>query len=80
MNRLDSLPRGFGAFPALEVLDLTYNNLTTLPENFFNLITLRALYLSDNNFELLPSGIGNLSNLEIVGFFVQQLFLARFKG
>ncbi|VDM18621.1 unnamed protein product [Hydatigera taeniaeformis] len=66
MNRLDALPRGFGAFPALEVLDLTYNNLATLPDNFFNLGTLRALYLSDNNFEQLPAGIGNLSNLEIL--------------
>lgn len=39
MNKLDSLPRGFGAFPALEVLDLTYNNLNenSLPGNFFML-------------------------------------------
>lgn len=37
MNRLGSLPRGFGAFPVLEVLDLTYNNLSeeNLPGNFF---------------------------------------------
>lgn len=37
MNRLDRLPRGFGAFPVLEVLDLTYNNLTadSFPGNFF---------------------------------------------
>lgn len=37
MNRLSTLPRGFGAFPALEVLDLTYNNLNekSLPGNFF---------------------------------------------
>ena len=39
MNRLSSLPRGFGAFPALEVLDLTYNNLTekSLPVNLFGI-------------------------------------------
>ena len=39
MNRLDVLPRGFGAFPVLEVLDLTYNNLkeNSLPANFFQL-------------------------------------------
>jgi len=39
MNKLNALPRGFGAFPALEVLDLTYNNLTenSLPGNFFGL-------------------------------------------
>ena len=37
MNKLDALPRGFGAFPVLEVLDLTYNNLSekNLPGNFF---------------------------------------------
>jgi hypothetical protein len=37
MNHLDNLPRGFGAFPMLEVLDLTYNNLieTSFPANFF---------------------------------------------
>ena len=37
MNRLYSLPRGFGAFPQLELLDLTYNNLSekSLPANFF---------------------------------------------
>ncbi len=37
MNKLYSLPRGFGAFPALELLDLTYNNLNekSLPANFF---------------------------------------------
>jgi len=39
MNKLNTLPRGFGAFPALEVLDLTYNNLNenSLPGNFFGL-------------------------------------------
>lgn len=37
MNRLSKLPRGFGAFPVLEVLDLTYNNLSddSFPGNFF---------------------------------------------
>lgn len=37
MNKLSALPRGFGAFPVLEVLDLTYNNLNenSLPGNFF---------------------------------------------
>ena len=37
MNRLYSLPRGFGAFPVLEVLELTYNNLNenSLPANFY---------------------------------------------
>lgn len=37
INRLNSLPRGFGAFPVLEVLDLSYNNLDEkqLPGNFF---------------------------------------------
>ena len=35
MNRLKMLPRGFGSFPVLEVLDLTYNNLKSLPSHFF---------------------------------------------
>jgi PREDICTED: similar to CG9031-PA len=37
MNRINVLPRGFGAFPALEVLDLTYNNLDakSFPSNFW---------------------------------------------
>lgn len=37
MNKLSVLPRGFGAFPVLEVLDITYNNLNekSLPGNFF---------------------------------------------
>lgn len=37
INRLYGLPRGFGAFPVLEVLDITYNNLSEkdLPGNFF---------------------------------------------
>lgn len=39
MNRLNVLPRGFGSFPALEVLDATYNNLSerSFPANFFML-------------------------------------------
>lgn len=37
MNRLSKLPRGFGAFPKLEILDVSYNNLNekSLPQNFF---------------------------------------------
>lgn len=37
LNRLYTLPRGFGVFPVLEILDLTYNNLNekNLPGNFF---------------------------------------------
>lgn len=74
MNKISNLPRGFGAFPALEILDLTYNNLCekSLPDNFFNLVTLRALYLSDNDFEHIPAGIGNFTNLEIVIFFIMS--------
>jgi hypothetical protein len=47
MNRLSSLPRGFGSFPVLEVLDLSYNQLNedSLPGNFWIMQTLRALYL-----------------------------------
>jgi hypothetical protein len=44
MNRLYKLPRGFGSFAKLEILDLTYNNLReqSLPGNFFFIPTLRA--------------------------------------
>ncbi|VDM80543.1 unnamed protein product, partial [Strongylus vulgaris] len=59
MNRLSVLPRGFGSFKSLEILDLTYNNL-----NERN--TLRALYLGDNDFELLPGDVMNLRNLQIL--------------
>lgn len=39
INKLKELPKGFGACPTLEVLDLTYNNLTdaSFPGNFFYL-------------------------------------------
>lgn len=38
-NKIANLPRGFGAMPILEILDLTSNNLTekSLPNNFFEL-------------------------------------------
>lgn len=45
MNRLDELPRGFGSFPVLEVLDITYNNISegdSLPGNFFMLGKLKT--------------------------------------
>ena len=37
LNRLCTLPKGFGAFACMEVLDLSYNNLNSesLPGNFF---------------------------------------------
>ena len=43
VNRLWELPRGFGACPMLQVLDITYNNLTELPNNFHYLNTLRLV-------------------------------------
>jgi len=47
MNRLSGLPRGFGSLPALEVLDLTYNNLNqaSLPGNFFYLSEAPARFI-----------------------------------
>uniref|UniRef100_A0A914HJF6 Ras suppressor protein 1 n=1 Tax=Globodera rostochiensis TaxID=31243 RepID=A0A914HJF6_GLORO len=68
MNRLDKLPRGFGSFAKLELLDLTYNNLReqSLPGNFFFMPTLRALYLGDNDFESFPEDIGHLTNLQVL--------------
>ena len=56
LNRLDELPRGFGAFPVLEILDLTYNNLNErkLPGNFFMIgkstFSLISLTSKSNNF------------------------------
>ena len=63
MNRLNNLPRGFGAFPVIEVLDLTYNNLNErgLPGNFFCLETLRCEVtekdLSSNIYQILSKMI-----------------------
>ena len=47
MNKLNRLPRGFGNFPMLEILDLSYNHLSEneLLGNFWMMQTLRALYL-----------------------------------
>lgn len=55
MNRLNELPRGFGAFPALEVLDLTYNNLNEkqLPGNFFCLSEFDANVWTNDGVEIL---------------------------
>lgn len=68
MNRLSKLPRGFGSFAKLEILDLTYNNLReqSLPGNFFFIPTLRALYLGDNDFECFPEDVAHLTNLQIL--------------
>merc|ERR1712088_1195357 len=68
MNRLDSLPRGFGSFPVLEVLDLSYNSLNdeSMPGNFWIIHSLRALYLSDNEFDHLSPEIKNMKNLRIL--------------
>lgn len=51
MNRLNVLPRGFGAFPALEVLDATYNNLSerSFPANFFMLGEDLRIHLPHNS-------------------------------
>merc|ERR1719510_2751422 len=67
MNKLSKLPRGFGSFPVIEVLDLSYNNLNegSLPSNFFIMQTLRALYISDNDFEQLPPNLKNLRILAV---------------
>ena len=69
VNRLCELPRGFGSFPALEVLDLTYNNLTSssFSANFAYLgECLRALYMGDNDLIEFPPHIGKFTKLEIV--------------
>lgn len=52
INRLSSLPRGFGAFPVLEVLDLSYNNLdeNALPGNFFMMGNWWWIFIQDFQF------------------------------
>lgn len=61
------LPRGFGGFAALEVLDLTYNNLSeaSMPNNFWNISTLRALYVGDNDFETIPPEVSAFAGFNI---------------
>ena len=68
MNKLEGLPRGFGSFPVLEVLDLSYNDLSDegMPGNFWMMHCLRALYLSDNRFEYLSPDIKHMVNLRIL--------------
>lgn len=55
INRLNSLPRGFGAFPVLEVLDLSYNNLNenALPGNFFMMGKLLLSFIKTGTFKLM---------------------------
>jgi len=49
MNRLTNLPRGFGSFPSLQMLDLSYNNLSeqSLPSNFFFVSKFATVSLND---------------------------------
>lgn len=62
MNKLTSLPRGFGAFPAIEVLDLTYNNLSekSLPGNFF----MMGMFWNFNRWTLFHESHMNFSFLD----------------
>ena len=73
LNRLCELPRGFGSFPALEILDLTYNNLTnsSFSANFSYLgECLRCLYMGDNDLTAFPPQIEKFVHLEIVSYVV----------
>ncbi|EPZ34318.1 hypothetical protein O9G_000505 [Rozella allomycis CSF55] len=72
MNRITDLPKGFGNFANLIILDLSCNKLSTLRPNFFLLsndlsfqfpASLKALHLSDNEFESIPNEISKLKNL-----------------
>ncbi|KAK5977042.1 hypothetical protein GCK32_018116, partial [Trichostrongylus colubriformis] len=74
MNRLSVLPRGFGSFKSLEILDLTYNNLNerSLPGNFF-FIGAHVMARTDNMIEELPSSISSLSKLRILNVGMNRL-------
>lgn len=79
LNRLCELPRGFGSFPALEILDLTYNNLTSssFSANFAYLgECLRGLYMGDNDLTEFPPHIGKFEKLEIVSTLLLQSLLS----
>ena len=76
LNRLCELPRGFGSFPALEILDLTYNNLTnsSFSANFSYLgECLRCLYMGDNDLTEFPPQIEKFVHLEIVSLYLLHI-------
>jgi adenylate cyclase len=63
-NRLNSLPRDFGTFKALRVLNLSSNFLDKFPVAICTLGTLVDLDISFNSIASLPEEIGNLRCLE----------------
>ena len=76
MNRLCELPRGFGGFSSLEILDLTYNNLHDgcFPGNWkFLGESLRGLYMGDNDLTKFPPDIMDFKKLTVVSGFLLSL-------
>ncbi len=79
MNKLTQLPRGFGSFPVIEILDLSYNNLSenSLPANFFIMETLRALYLRYGVIGSWTLSYNNLSENSLpANFFIMETLRA----
>jgi adenylate cyclase len=63
-NRLKSLPRDFGTFKSLRVLNLSSNFLDKFPVTLCTLESLVDLDVSFNSIGSLPEDIGNLRSLE----------------
>ncbi|KAI3323387.1 protein phosphatase 2C [Xylariaceae sp. AK1471] len=63
-NRLKSLPRDFGTFKSLRVLNLSSNFLDKFPITLCTLESLVDLDVSFNSIGSLPDEIGNLRSLE----------------
>ena len=62
---LQELPRGFGAYNNLRILDLSSNRLTELTSQIGLLGSLHELLCSFNFIEVIPPEIGRLKNLTI---------------
>lgn len=64
-NKIKELPRGFGAYNQLRILDLSSNQLTELTSQIGLLGSLHELLCSFNFIEVIPPEIGRLKNLTI---------------
>lgn len=61
-----SLPKDFGVYNKLEVVNLSSNRFTQLPYQLLNIQNLREIYLGNNQIQALPRNFEDLSKLEIL--------------